>query len=54
MKIGLAGQVKCEGCEILTSITAIVTIRCKKCGGIFQAPIQSSGGMTRVTPKKAS
>ncbi|MFA4953092.1 MAG: hypothetical protein WC584_02630 [Candidatus Pacearchaeota archaeon] len=41
IQIGMAAQVKCKGCKILTSMTTIITAECDKCGAKFQVPISS-------------
>lgn len=42
IKIGMIAKAKCEGCEILASITSIVTVKCLECGEVFQIPVSSS------------
>ena len=41
IKIKMAAGVKCEGCNVLTSMTTIITAECNKCKAKFQVPISS-------------
>jgi RNase P subunit RPR2 len=41
LKIAVGAKALCEGCNVLTHITSIVTIQCQKCGHVFQVPVES-------------
>lgn len=38
VKIG--SRIYCEKCSVLSGMTSVVTVRCDKCGHIFQAAVQ--------------
>jgi hypothetical protein len=42
LKIAMISKAKCEGCEMLASITSIVTVKCLNCNEVLQIPISSS------------
>jgi len=37
----MAAKVDCKGCNMLTSMTTILTVECAKCHEKFQLPISS-------------
>ena len=39
--VKMAAKVACKGCEILTSMTTIMTVECAKCHEKFQVPVSS-------------
>ncbi len=45
-RIKLASKVKCENCNLLTSMTTVLTIQCGKCRNVFQIPAKSSNFMS--------
>jgi len=51
MDIKLASKVECKGCEMLTNMNTILTVKCSKCGNISQIPL-SSNTMFSVKNKK--
>ncbi|MFA5992577.1 MAG: hypothetical protein WC796_02650 [Candidatus Pacearchaeota archaeon] len=52
MLIKLGSKLITNGCEVLTAITTIITIRCEKCGALYQVPISGSSFMTVKKGKK--
>lgn len=52
MLIKLGSKILTEGCEVLTAITTIITIKCDKCGALYQIPISGSSFMTVKKGKK--
>jgi uncharacterized Zn finger protein len=41
LMVRVGSKVHCEGCSVLSNMTTIVTVRCDKCGHVFQASVQS-------------
>jgi hypothetical protein len=41
IKLNLGLKLATTGCEILTSVTTIVTVKCNKCKAVFQIPVSS-------------
>ena len=42
MGIKLASKVECKGCELLTNMNTILTVKCSKCGNVSQIPLSSN------------
>jgi hypothetical protein len=39
--IRLAAKADCQGCQLLTSMTTILTVQCAQCRAVFQVPLTS-------------
>jgi hypothetical protein len=47
IEIKMGSKLIVRGCNILTSMTVVVTGQCEKCGLMFQVPIKSDGAIVK-------
>ncbi|MEK6880915.1 MAG: hypothetical protein AABY22_14945 [Nanoarchaeota archaeon] len=50
--IKLASKVEARGCDVLTNMTTILTIKCSKCGYVSQIPLSSNSMLSVKKSKK--